>query len=285
MSFDCTRRQLLIAGAAGAALFAMPRFAWAIDEAHAEVVDLTVGNRTTRLFAWSPVKPKGIVLFSTGHGSWPERYDTLVHDLAAYGWAVAAPVHVDSMHHPDRAKFPMQASFGERMADMGAASAWAIKRWGALPTAAAGHSFGTLVALCQGGALSDIASFRNPAVKAVLGFSTPGKVSGLVQPTAYASLAVPALIVTGTADTVPGFVTDPADHLFVQATAPNATAMVIDSAAHDFVAGGGPLFDPVIRYAGDFLDARVLSDTSAASRVDAFKPPAGVRLLAAKAHS
>jgi predicted dienelactone hydrolase len=67
---------------------------------------------------WVPAKVKGVVLFSTGHGSWPEKYDAIASAWKAAGFAVIAPVHVDSMHYPDRDKFPRQASFGERIADL-----------------------------------------------------------------------------------------------------------------------------------------------------------------------
>lgn len=206
-------------------------------------VDLAVSpTRSTRLVAWRPARPTGVVLFSTGHGSWPERYTLLINLLTAAGFAVFAPVHVDSMHYPEREKFTMQASFPERLADMKAMSAYARGALPGLPMIAAGHSFGTLIALCLGGALGNIGPFRDPAVKAVLGFSTPGKIPGLIQPTAYASLAVPTLIVTGDKDVVPVFVTDPADHLFPIRSSPpaNKFGLVVAGADHQLVAEATP---------------------------------------------
>jgi hypothetical protein len=77
------------------------------------------------------------------------------------------------------------------------------------------------------------------AVKAVLASRRRGKIPGLIQPSAYQALAVPTMIVTGTADLVPGLVTDPADHLFPIESAPagGKYALVVDASDHKLVAG------------------------------------------------
>jgi len=200
---------------------------------------LTVGKRVTDMTVWDVERPQGIALLSTGHGSWPDRYGPYLSTLRSYGFTVLAPLHVDSMRHPDRAAFTREASFGERVADLRAASAWGLARHPGLPVLAAGHSFGTLTALCLAGALPHLGDFRDPAVRAVLGFSTPGRVPGLVTPDAYRGVTVPLLIVTGTADTVPGFVADPADHLFPVETAGGpAYGLVVDGGGHEDLVGG-----------------------------------------------
>lgn len=269
------RRTLLAGGAALlAAGPALAQAAVASDD-----VRLRVGNRETTLFRTRPASPRGVVLFSTGHGSWPERYAPLTRHLAEQGWVVLAPLHVDSVRHPDRAKFSMQASFGERLADMGAAAGVAARGYPGLPVLAAGHSFGTLTALCLGGALAGMGPFRNPAVKAVLGFSTPGRIPGLIQPTAYASVAVPVMVVTGTADTVPGFVTDPADHLFVGQTAGKAAyTIVAKDGGHELVADASAMarIEPAIDL---FLAAYGHGDARAAKALNEWKAPAGDRFM------
>ena len=232
------RRFLLGAGGALALAPFFPAIA-ADTKIAAQTVDLAVSaTRSTKLTVWRPAKPKGIVLFSTGHSSWPERYGLLVDLLTANGFAVFAPLHVDSMHYPDRAKFNPQAGFSERLFDMKATAAYASAALPGLPVIAAGHSFGTLTALCFGGSLGYFGTFRNPAVKAVLGFSTPGKIPVLVQPNAYATLAVPTLLITGTKDVVPGFAENPADHLFPIESSPagGKFAIVLNGADHGLVA-------------------------------------------------
>jgi len=232
-----SRRDLLH----GAALAAVPLPAFGMT-AGPDVVNLRVGDRATRMIAWRPAKARGVALLSTGHGSWPERYERLADLMTAEGFAVLAPTHVDSVRHPDRAKFSREASFPERLADLRAAADYGATAYPGLPVIAVGHSFGTLSAACLGGAMAKLGSFRNPRVRAVLGFSSPGRVPGLVGPDAYAALAVPILLVTGTADTVPGLVTDPADHLLPFDTVRGpAFALVEKGGGHELVADGAML--------------------------------------------
>jgi predicted dienelactone hydrolase len=276
-----TRRELLVGGALGTAALALPSFAWAEATVAVEIVDLAVGQRRTKMAVWRPAKPRGVALFSHGHGSWPERYDQLARALVADGFVVLAPTHVDSMHHPDRASFTLQQSFPERLADMGAARGHATARFAGLPVVAVGHSFGTLTALCLGGALAGMGPFRDPAVKAVLGFSTPGKIPGLIGPAAYATVQVPMMIVTGTADVVPGFVTDPADHLFPAETVPSASyALVVQGADHGLVAGDA--FARAATPARLFVEGYGLNDGVALNRLAAYKAAGSDRFTARK---
>lgn len=253
-----------------------------------ETIDLAVSpTRSTRLLVWKPAKPKGVVLFSTGHGSWPERYDRLISVLLGQGFAVLAPLHVDSMHHPDRAKFTLLSGIAERFADMRATGAHAATAFPGLPVIAAGHSLGTFTALSLGGGLAQFKA-RNPAVKAVLGFSSPGKAPGLVPDTAYTTVAVPVMIVTGTEDTVPpvmGRATAAAEHLFPAETAPAGTyALVVEGGTH-------ALIDDAVRFPRTeaptklFVDAYGLGDAKARRKLDTWKPPAGDRWTIRKAQA
>jgi len=232
-------RRTLIAGGLAAALpwRAAANFR-VVPPISPRVVRLRVGTRETDMTVWEANRPRGLALLSTGHGSWPDRYEAYVTTLRAHGLTVLAPLHVDSVRHPDRAQFTREAGFPERIADLRAASAWGLDRHPGLPVLAAGHSFGTLSALCLAGAMDQT---RDPALRAVLGFSTPGRIPGLVTSEAYRAVAVPLLLVTGTADTVPGLVTDPADHLFPVETARGpAYGLVVEGGGHeDLVAGIG----------------------------------------------
>ena len=236
-----SRRRMIVTGAALGVATALTPAALAADATATEVVDLAVPGRTMKMSVWRPAGLRGVVLFSTGFGSWPERYARLIELLTAQGFAVLAPLHVDSMHNPDRAKFGEREIFLERLADLRAASAYAATAFPGKPVVAAGHSFGSLMSLCLGGALAYLMPLRNPTVKAVLAFSTAGKVAGLIRPTAYSSMAVPLMLVTGSRDVVEGFVTDPADHLFPAETDPAGSfALVVDGGDHSLVEG--PLF-------------------------------------------
>jgi alpha-beta hydrolase superfamily lysophospholipase len=251
--------------------------------APASVIPLkTASGRAVDVTVWTPAEVRGVVLFGTGHGSWPDRYAALASRLVAAGFAVLAPLHVDSVRHPERARYGFQASFMERLADMAAVSAHARATWPGRPVAAAGHSFGSLIALCLGGALARMAPLRDPAVRGVAGFSTPGRIPGLVGPDAYAALAVPTLIVTGDADVVPGFVTDWRDHLFPVESAPagDKAALVVAGAGHDLV-GGQPAaaFARAAGHAADFLQAHVLNDRAARARLQAAPDADGERWI------
>jgi alpha-beta hydrolase superfamily lysophospholipase len=278
-------RRAMLAG--GLALgIAAPAFAKGETTVVSEERTLTVGTRKTKmLVTWPERQVRGVALFSTGHGSWPQRYQRLIAILAVNGYASYAPVHVDSMHHPDVAKFTREASFGERLADMAAAAATAARDHPGLPVIAVGHSFGTLTALCLAGGLDYLGAFRNPAVGAVLGFSTPGKIPGLVQPSAYAKVNVPVMIVTGTADTVPGLVTNPADHLFPAESAPagGKFGLVLDGGTHELVAGTEPGFNRALPAVELFLKGYGLGRKPARAKLVAWRAAPADRFLVREA--
>ncbi|AUZ54957.1 hypothetical protein B1L07_07465 [Stenotrophomonas acidaminiphila] len=229
-------------------------------------------GRATTLAIWEPAQARGVVLFSSGHGAWPERYERLLQTWADAGFVVLAPLHVDSVRYPEREKFSLQQGFGERLADMRATSAYARARWPGLPVAAAGHSLGTLISAVQGGALAGLGPLRDPGVVAVLGYSSPGRIPGLIGPDAYATLAVPLLLVTGDEDLVPGFVTDPADHLYPVQTAPagDRQAVVLAGGGHNLI-GGEPeaLFERARQLGTAFLQAELLDDPRARQLLEA----------------
>lgn len=214
----------------------------------------------------APARPKGVVLFSHGGNSWPERYEALFARLNAAGYAVLAPLHVDSRRHPDTARFTLQTALPERVADAQAVARLAAERYPGLPIAAMGHSYGSLVAQMGGGALAYISGARIPAVKAVVAFSTPGRIPGLIQPTAFSTLAVPSLTVTGSEDRVPGLAAGTADHLlaFQGAPAGRHYALVIPGGTHELVGGADPaMFDKAVTAAVAFLDAELLGRSAA----------------------
>ena len=238
-------------------------------------------GRATTLAIWEPAQVRGVVLFSSGHGAWPERYERLLQSWADAGFVVLAPLHVDSLRYPGREAFSLQQGFGERLADMRATSAYARAHWPDVPVAAAGHSLGTLISAVLGGALAELGPLRDPTVVAVLGYSSPGRIAGLIGPDSYASLAVPLLLVTGDEDRVPGFVTDPADHLYPVQTAPagDRRAVVLPGGGHNLI-GGEPeaLFKRARQLGTAFLQSRLLGDEPARQWLDA-APPAGERGL------
>lgn len=163
-------------------------------------------GRHVQIWSWrARRRPLGTLLFSHGAASAPWKYERLINRWVAAGYAVHAPLHVDSTDHPDRGRFSPADSWPARIADMRALA----DRHGGRAYIAAGHSYGALMALALGGATPSTPAtvttpLRDRRVKAVLAFSPPAPIPGFVDPVAYAGLAVPALIQTGTADVPPG---------------------------------------------------------------------------------
>lgn len=119
------------------------------------------------------------------------------------------------------------------------------------------------------------------AVKAVIAVSTPGVVPGLVSPSTYATVAAPVLIVTGDADLVQGFVTDPRDHRAAFDTSPTGDKMLMTFAGgdHGFIGNADPAdFELMAATTVDFMRAHALGDAAAQARLDALTAPEGVTI-------
>jgi pimeloyl-ACP methyl ester carboxylesterase len=148
------------------------------------------------LRVWAPAgKPRSLIAFSHGANSRADKYDRLFERLAAAGHKVVAPTHADSPDHPGGGKIAREDGIPMRLADMRAILAPA----GGVPTIAAGHSYGALIAQMLGGA----GTTPPERVKAVVAWSPPGPFPPAITAETWKSLARPQLVVTGTADTLP----------------------------------------------------------------------------------
>ncbi len=194
----------LAAGAAGA--LPLPLFAAPALAAPRRIDLRGPDGRTIAVSDWAPRgRPRGMILFSHGALSSPRFYEAIITPWLAAGYRVLAPLHVDSAEHPETAKYPGLASWKARIEDMRALSAHLGNR----PWVAAGHSYGGLVALTMGGAAAiPPQGISGPLgdgnVRAVIAFSPPAPVPVLITQQGFATLRVPALIQTGTADDPPG---------------------------------------------------------------------------------
>jgi alpha-beta hydrolase superfamily lysophospholipase len=223
--------------------------------------------------------PRAAILFSHGGGSWPERYRPFVDLLTAEGFVVLAPTHADSMKRAKPIAFNKPEAFQARIAELQAAGAYARTTF-ALPVGAVGHSYGSLFAAMAGGALENTAPGRIPGIGAVLALSTPGIIPGLVTPGAYRTLDVPYMLVTGGKDIIPGFLTDPADHLvaYKEASGRSGFAVIVEDGDHELVAAATPQAAAARRLAIAFLKAELLRHP-ASTKMLAQTPRAGVQLL------
>jgi pimeloyl-ACP methyl ester carboxylesterase len=243
----------------------------------------TDDGRESSITVWrANGRKRGTILFSHGALSAPWKYGALIAPWVAAGFDVYAPLHVDSIDHPDTAKFKGVTSWPARIADMRALA----QHIGGGPYVAAGHSYGALMALTLGGASAMVppgtnGPLRDPNAKAVIAFSPPGPTPGLIDAAGYAALAVPAFIETGTKDIPPGS-TEWQPHLaaYEAATAGgNRYGLVLEGVDHYF--GGlicrpelpGPhqsaQFDQATALSTLFLRTSALHDQKAAARLKA----------------
>ena len=158
--------------------------------------------------------PLGLVLLSHGANGTLDGLANLIEAFAA-DRIVAAPLHVDGEGHPQFGKTDRSAVTSLRLADMrllldniGAIERLSATRIDRARIAAAGHSYGGLIAQALGGAEigmpgEPMRSHRDPRVRAVAAFSPPGPIAGYFGRDGWAKLAVPMFVQTGTADVLP----------------------------------------------------------------------------------
>jgi pimeloyl-ACP methyl ester carboxylesterase len=248
----------------------------------------TPAGRSVSVTEWRPAgKRRGTILFSHGAASSPAYYDRIIGPWVVAGWRVLAPLHVDSLEHPDTKKYPGLASWKARVEDMRVL----IAHIGDEPFVGAGHSYGGLTATMLGGAQPVTPEGMSlPLVprlaKAVIAFSPPPTIPVLVTPEGYAKLAVPALIQTGTLDILPGMTAETTDgwkaHLAAfDAAVPGGDryGLVLEGANHyfggaicDFTQPGPPQLAPLElanQRVGLFLEGYGAGSAKARRRLDA----------------
>ena len=191
--------------------------------------------------------PCDVIIFSHGAYSTYGRYDVLLEDWAEHGYVVAAPLHVDSEEHPDRALFkdvdsqPLRLEDYVAASDMFAAPDYSLNGLHFSGTQiAAGHSYGGLIAEIAGGAEASSGgmTFTGAAIapSAIIALSPPGVMSGRFDLEGYSKISKPLLVVTGTTDTLPGFIDDWQTHLdsFEASQTSMSYALIFDQMNHYF---------------------------------------------------
>ena len=237
----------------------------------AEIVTVPVQDRELRVSIYRPAgAAKGVLFLSHGAGGSPERMRPLIDRLLAQDFAIVAPLHRDSMEYSAEERDDLQTAFGTRIADLQASSALAARTFPGLPYGSVGYSYGSLTALIGGGALEGMVNSRVPAVKAVASFSSPGLIPGIVTDESLKSVAVPTLMITGTKDTVPGFIPEASQHVsyFEYEPKGDRTLVIVNDATHDFVYGKEPGYDDAVAILVDFLKAHVLNDMKAKAELE-----------------
>jgi len=173
-----------------------------------------------------------LIAFSHGAYSAPDRYLALLEPLAAAGYVIVAPMHVDSeefVHAEGEPDHPPHAvTWAARNEDFALALNPPETLVAALGKAgltldldrkiSLGHSYGALIAQMPGGAIAiepdgGRIERRDQSVDVVVGWSPPGPMEGFMAEEGWQGLSVPTLTITGTTDILPGFLEDWEDNL------------------------------------------------------------------------
>ena len=236
-------------------------------------------GRTVDLSVWTAPDERGVIVYSHGFGGAPAAYGRIISAWVAHGFSVVAPLHQDSQQHPQHSS-DGHLVFGGRITDLAVARGYVRATHPGKPIIAAGHSFGSLMSLIEGGASTAAGSFADPEIKGVIAFSTAGDLQGLITPQSYDGLNKPLLLITGDQDLVPGYVTDWHAHrsAFALSPAGDKTLMIFAGATHELVGrADDSQFAVIERATEDFLDAYALDDASAEARLAALSA-AGVAI-------
>lgn len=200
----------------------------------------TENDRDIPIRVLTPVDCQNIcplIIFSHGAFAAYDRYDALLIPLVQAGYRIAAPNHTDSEEHPERDQHSMEDAHKRRFEDYLTIST----KIEAPYTVAMGHSFGAMIAQIAGGAgykdsntiaLTD----RLPVPDRVVAISPPGPFPGIMDASGWAETSVSTLVITGTADIVPGIADAWEDHLVSFEAAPDglAFALIYDEMDHYF---------------------------------------------------
>lgn len=174
-----------------------------------ETVMIAPNGRTIPVTIIAPIK-RGrypVVAFSHGAFGAPSRYRAMLDPIAAAGYVIVAPMHVDSeLMKSD--KPPSQAFVWQsRNEDMALALAAMPANADKGRRAAMGHSYGALIAQVAAGAVAANAPpLPQRPPQSLVAWSPPGPMPGLIEARGWSSIGTPALTITGTADILPGFI-------------------------------------------------------------------------------
>lgn len=245
-------------------------------------VELTAPDgRTVDLSLWQAADERGVVVFSHGFNGSPAAYDRILSTWIADGFTVVAPLHVDSLRHPHRADYNNQAAFMTRIVDLALTRDFVRQSRAGKPIVAAGHSFGSLMSLIAAGAVTVVGPQGDPDVKAVIAFSSAGDLPGLISPGTYTELHAPALMITGTEDLVPGYVSDWRGHRgpFDRSAPGDKMLLVVEGGDHSLVRNAdADDFALIVAATTDWLRAHGLDDAAARARLETLTTPDGVTL-------
>ncbi len=232
-------------------------------------------GREVEVRVWPAEDPAAVIVFSAGGGGEPAAYERLMRALAQEGFTVVAPVHRDPLARGDLSGAGGPQSFIMRVEDLAIARGYAEAMQPGLPLVVMGHSFGSLMSSLAAGASTPAGAQGAPNVKALIAFSSPGLVPGLVSPDTYRSLGAPVLVVTGDRDIVQGFAADWRDHraMYDQSEVPGSAFAAFKGADHNLVVNGDETtFAELTKLTTTFIRANALGDPLSRAELAATEP-------------
>ena len=220
-------------------------------------IELTafVEDRAVPITVFAPSSGGTYPLVGFSHGAFaaPDRYTAMLGPLAAGGFIVVAPMHIDSEEMglpepPSRMEqwntrnedMRLALTLSREIKDRLTQDGLRVARENAT---AMGHSFGAVMAQFAGGArpiptASNPPELRVQNVRAVVAYSPPGPIPGRLSSHSWSSLTVPSLTLTGDADLLPGFIDDWTLHKASFESAPAGSAALWTGSGVDHYFGG-----------------------------------------------
>lgn len=169
-----------------------------------------------------------LIVFSSGNFASPDRYRRLLDPIAAAGYVIASPVHLDAevlALDPPAPPLQVWQTRNEEFAFLAAAPAPLIKlladngvKLSPGRTGLMGHSYGALVAQTGAGAKAWQMTGPPPdrtiaGADVLVALSPPGPIPGTILAEGWNTIALPSFTQTGTADILPGFIDNWRSHL------------------------------------------------------------------------
>jgi dienelactone hydrolase len=174
-----------------------------------EIAMTAPGGRTVPVTIIGPIKPGRYPLIAFSHGAYaaPSRYRAMLDPIAAAGYVIVAPMHVDSELMPHDKPPSQQFVWQSRNEDMALALAATPANINPKRRAAMGHSYGALIAQVAAGAIPVNAPERPRLLpQTLVAWSPPGPSPILIEAKGWSSISTPSLTITGTSDILPPFI-------------------------------------------------------------------------------
>ncbi len=236
-----------------------------------DVIRLSASQgRELEVRIWRAKKPSAVIVFSAGGNGQPTYYDKMLRALAKKGFTILAPVHADALARGDLKGSGGFDSFVGRIEDLAITRGYAKSAHADLPMVVMGHSFGSMMSSLAVGTLTPAGPQTDPAVTALITFSSPGIVKGVLSAESFKNVATPVLTITGDKDVVKGFATDWRVHraVYDNSSRPGSALVIVQNGDHNLIADANhDIFAALVNFTASFIKANASADAKARNRM------------------